>query len=175
MWWKNAVTLLCTCYETWAYWLGNIYQWLHPFWVVYSFLPNGQSKSTVQTFRIRRWRFDRRVNITKVRDPWQEWLESIPICFYFHFYFFSIGTNWILPTRHLQEVINEVSLWSHQNPHSCCYAPMIIQIFRSSHASELGDRTPERHKIQPQSSQLKPFLLPETHDKFCTVWYDWFV
>ena len=89
--------------------------------------------------------------------------------------FFSIGTNWILPTRHLQEVINEVSLWSHQNPHSCCYAPMIIQIFRSSHASELGDRTPERHKIQPQSSQLKPFLLPETHDKFCTVWYDWFV
>jgi len=88
---------------------------------------------------------------------------------------FHRGTNWILPTRHLQEVISEVSLWSHKNPNACCFAPMIIQIFRSSHAGELGDRTPERHKIQPQSSQLKPFLLPETHDKFCTVWYDWFV
>ena len=89
--------------------------------------------------------------------------------------FLILGTNWILPTRHLQEVISEVSLWSHKNPNACCFAPMIIQIFRSSHAGELGDRTPERHKIQPQSSQLKPFLLPETHDKFCTVWYDWFV
>jgi len=90
-------------------------------------------------------------------------------------YYDISGTNWILPMRHLQEIISEVSLWSHQNPHACCYAPMVIQIFRSSHAGELGDRTPERHKLQPQSSQLKPYLLPETHDKFCTVWYDWFM
>ena len=50
----------------------------------------------------------------------------------------------------------------------------VIQIFRSTHEGQLGDRTPDRHKIQPQLTQLRPFLLPEVHDKFCTVWYDWF-
>jgi len=84
------------------------------------------------------------------------------------------GTTWILPSRHLNEVICEVSTWAQENPHACCYSPMVIQIFRSTQESQLGDRTPDRHKIQPQSTQLKPYLLPEVHDKFCTVWYDWF-
>lgn len=88
---------------------------------------------------------------------------------------FHRGTTWLLPLRHLQEVIIDVSAWSHQNPQACCYAPMIIQFFRSTRDGDLGDRTPERHKLQPQTSLIKPFLVPEVHEKFCTVWYDWFV
>lgn len=84
------------------------------------------------------------------------------------------GTTWILPTRYLQEVFSEISLWAQEHPQACCFSPMVIQIFRSTHY-ELGDRTPDRHKLQPQATQLRPYLLPEVHDKFCTIWYDWFV
>ena len=52
---------------------------------------------------------------------------------------FCRGTTWILPSRHLNEVICEVSTWAQENPQACCYSPMVIQIFRSTQDSQLGN------------------------------------
>merc|ERR1711899_98760 len=43
---------------------------------------------------------------------------------------------------------------------------MVIQIFRSTQDSQLGDRTPDRHKIQPQSTQPNPVDLANFEEIF---------